>query len=244
MPEKKRIVFSNETPNDQGGIIPNDCLDFSRYNSNPVILAEHNWDGTPESPFCNILGLATDIKKEGENYTMIPQFHGITEQSKIAADLYEQGFLRACSVGGEAFWKTVKNLAGQEDYFVNADGLRVCEKFLVYEISMVALPSNPDATQLKALQDSKPEIKVYEKEHYISNITKLSTQLNKLKTNLNSSKMTPEELAAAKTELEGKLAKATADLNAANEALNLAKEDASKKAEAESALAKATPKNI
>jgi hypothetical protein len=239
----KRIVFSNETANDQGGIIPNSCMDFSRYNANPVILAEHNWGGYCDKPFDNILGLATDIKLINGDWTMVPSFHAMTETSQTAKSLYEGGYLRACSVGGEAIWKKINNNLGKEEFFYNKDGLRVCEAFYVYEISMVALPSNPDAVQLAAIQESQPTVKVFnteEFESYNTNITKLSSQLTQVKTNLNTSKMIPEEIAAQKAELETKLATAETQLAEANTALKSAKDDASKKAEAESALETAT----
>ena len=59
MSEAKRIIFSNECPNDQNGIIPNNSIDFTRYNLNPVILPQHNWDALP-------LGIMTDIKFDQE----------------------------------------------------------------------------------------------------------------------------------------------------------------------------------
>lgn len=55
--------------------------------------------------------------------------------------MYDGGWIKACSIGGEAEWKT--NTAGQLVY--DSNGNKVCEKFYLYEISIVTLPSNPDA---------------------------------------------------------------------------------------------------
>ena len=178
----KRIVFSNSTPNDQGGIIPNEAIDFSRFLLNPVILKQHNWSGEP-------LGLMSDIKIEDGKYTGLPKFHGITQDSKEYKEMYDGGWLRACSIGGEAIWKS--NAAGQN--ILDKDGLRQCEKFFLYEISMVTLPSNPDAVQ----EGDVFAAKIYnddEKENVYSNIITLSSQFNKK--NQMAKEKTAEELAA------------------------------------------------
>lgn len=132
----KRIIFSTGTPNDQGGVIPNNVIDFARFNKNPVILLEHQWGKFP-------IGLWTDIKNDGNAWSGIPVFHRLTEESVKAADLYDGGWLRAASIGGEAVWK--QNNAGQ--YTFDKDGNRICDKFYLYEISIVTLPSNGDAVQ-------------------------------------------------------------------------------------------------
>src|ERR1035437_3165537 len=189
----KRIVFSNSTPNDQGGIIPNNVIDFSRFLQNPVILKQHNWDGEP-------LGLMTDIKLEGTNWTGLPIFHKITEDSKLYAAMYEGGWLRACSIGGEAIWK--QNAAGQN--ILDNNGLKNCEKFFMYEISMVTLPSNATAVSqgneiLQSIEENKELLyaKIYnedEKENVLSNICTLSSKFNT--SNQMAKEKTPEEIAA------------------------------------------------
>lgn len=150
--EGKRIVFSNATPNDQGGIIPNDSIDFKRFHANPVVLCQHDWYSPP-------LGLMTDIKMENGKWTGIPVFHGITKESKEYKDMYDGGWLKACSIGGDAEWKT--NAAGQP---ILKDGFRQCERFNLYEISMVTLPSNQDAVTLSAMETAEAMApKVYDK---------------------------------------------------------------------------------
>lgn len=135
MSAAKRIIFSNECPNDQGSIIPNDVFDFSRYKLNPVILRSHDWHAFS-------IGMMTDIKLENGQWSGVPVFHKITEESKIAAEMYEKGFLRSASVGGEAKWK--KNPVSN-DYWKDENGLMRAEYFDVYEISLPTLPSNPMA---------------------------------------------------------------------------------------------------
>lgn len=159
----KRIVFSTATPNDQGGIIPNNVIDFNRFKSNPVLLCQHNWNAPP-------LGLMTDIKEIDGQWTGIPVFNRITKESQEYGDMYEGGWIKACSIGGEAEWKT--NTAGQA--VLTKEGLRQCEHFELYEISIVTLPSNKDAVTNEQLA-----AKIYEKSDLqnISNtITTLSSQ--------------------------------------------------------------------
>ena len=213
--EPKRIIFSNETPNDQGGIIPNDSIDFSRFLKNPVVLKQHNWEEPP-------LGLMTDVRFEQGGWTGAPIFHGFTTDSKEYGQMYNKGFMRACSIGGEAIWRTTgkTDLEGNPIFATNEQGLRICDKFYLYEVSLVTLPSNPDAIQE---DDIKLAAKIYAKDEfqYQSSITKLESQLTELKTHKNYTIMTEEEKA-----------KAAAD-EAAAKAAEQAEADAKVKEEAE-----------
>lgn len=183
----KRIIFSNATPNDKDGIIPNDVIDFSRFNKNPVVLSEHIWATDP-------LGMWTDIKMEGGNWTGVPIFHGLTEESKIKQRLYEGGWLRAASIGGFAVWK--ENAAGQ--YVLDGNGNKICVKFFLYEVSLVTLPSNEDAVQMDplALMAAYPEkfaSKLYEKNELVQIENSITTLSSKFQ---NTNTMTPEEIEA------------------------------------------------
>lgn len=159
----KPIVFSTATPNDQGGVIPNEVIDFSRFNKNPVVLNEHNWGEDP-------IGMWTNIKLVSGKWTGTPIFHALTDTSKRKKDLYDGGWIRAASIGGEAIWE--ENAAGQ--YKLNTDGNRMCKKFYLYEISIVTLPSNEDAVQEEAVE---LHAKIYEHSE-IENITKTITTLS------------------------------------------------------------------
>jgi hypothetical protein len=183
--EGKRIVFSTGTPNDQGGVIPNEAIDFSRYKANPVVLCQHQWNDPP-------LGIMTDIKLEGGKWTGIPVFHGLTKESAEYAAMYDSGHLRACSIGGEAEWK--QNASGQPE--LTKDGLRQCENFKLYEISMVSLPSNPDAV-------STLTTKIYEK----TDLQKVFDTITTLSSSYKIPSMEPVKKTPAQVKLEAAQAK-------------------------------------
>jgi hypothetical protein len=183
----KRIIFSTATPNDQGGVIPNNVIDFLRFNKNPVCLNEHQWGSDP-------IGMWTDIKLEGGKWSGVPVFHGLTEDSKTKKALYEAGFIRASSIGGEAIWE--ENSAGQ--YKLDKDGNKLCKKFILYEISIVTLPSNEDAVQEDLVE---LHAKIYTANEMPNIITTLSTNFSKYNSNFNSNKMiTKKEFSQLSTE--------------------------------------------
>ena len=203
----KRIVFNTSTPNDQGGIIPNEALNFVRYNKNPVLLKNHVWGSDP-------IGQMTDIKVIDGQYTGVPVFHRLTKESIETADMYDAGHLKACSIGGFAEWKT--NSAGQAQ--LDKDGNRVCALFDMYEISICTLPSNQDAVTLSA--DAKElAVKIYEKEEGQQVIAKLSTQLKENTVETKPTTLTAEqELEAAEKKVADlKAAKLAAEKKTAEE---------------------------
>lgn len=190
MKEENWLIFSTDSPNDQGGIIPNSCIDFSRFEKNPVILKQHLWDSEP-------LGIAAEWKYNGSEWLVRPEFHRITEDSKTYADLYEGKFLRSSSIGGKCIWKTTGGYTYDEnnkkipEFYRNEAGYRVAERFILYEISLVTLPSNPDAVQLGS-------VRFYEDDE----IENVETSIITLNSNLKKQTMAkdPKEVETDKTE--------------------------------------------
>jgi hypothetical protein len=178
----KRIVFSTGTPNDQGGVITNNVIDFSRFEKNPVVLLEHSWGKFP-------IGLWTDIRNDGLGWSGIPVFHRLTPESVQAADLYEGGWLRAASIGGEASWK--QNQAGQYEY--DNEGNRICNRFMLYEISIVTLPSNGDAVQEGPITLSARVYEPGEIDRINNAITTLSSKFYNNNTTMEPNKPTEEK---------------------------------------------------
>lgn len=148
----KRLIFSTASPNDQGGIVPNESIVLDRYLKNPVLLSDHMW-----ATFA-VLGILTDIRVVNGEYSGVPIFHEATQLSREAKAMYEAGALNAASIGGEAIWKT-NDITG--DYVRDSKGFRECEKFFLYEVSLLPLPSNADAVG-KDSAFSANSIKFYE----------------------------------------------------------------------------------
>jgi hypothetical protein len=184
---EKRIVFNTQTPNDQGGVIPNEAIDFERFDANPVLILDHQWGNTTQA----LLGVLNDRKLIGGKWTGVPDFHGCTEESRICKELFEKGYLKACSIGGFAEWKT--NSAGQTE--LDKNGNRICALFDLYEVTMCALPSNRDAVTLAAAEAAN-YAKIFDK----ADLPKVGAEMVKLSSQLNKYKVepTPEQLAAAK----------------------------------------------
>lgn len=190
----KRIVFSTNTPNDQGFRIPNDVLDFTRYSKNPVLLSQHNWESLP-------LGQMTDISYDNGEWTGVPTFHRLTEESRVADDLWKAGILKACSIGGFKELKTTGKMTRDKDgnqvpeIWTDKDGLAVATTFEIYEISMVTIPSNMDAVQKETYLAANADLlnaKCYDEINLKTLEKELTTLNSKLKT------MEDQELEAAK----------------------------------------------
>ena len=215
----KRIVFSTNTPNDQGFRIPNNVLDFGRYEKNPVLLSQHNWDDWKK----DLLGKMTDIQYDNGEWTGVPIFHKKNEDSQLASDLWEEGFLTACSIGGFKELKTTGKIVRDADgnqvpeIWRDNDGLAVATNFEIYEISMVSIPSNLDAVQKKEYLSAHPDLlnaKCYDE----INIKALEKEVTTLNSKLKA--MDNEELEAAKKlvkEAEEKEQKEKADKLAADQ---------------------------
>lgn len=122
-----RQVLSNETINDRDMVVLSDGIDWSRYEKNPVLLENHNWDSQP-------IGNVVNIHREGNDWIGTLKFAEGTERGKTAKYLYENGFYRAVSIGGVS--REIED---------ESTGVKYATYFLVYEVSLCSLQSNSDA---------------------------------------------------------------------------------------------------
>ncbi|MEG0899024.1 MAG: hypothetical protein RSF40_04855 [Oscillospiraceae bacterium] len=122
--EKITQVLSNETMNDHGYVVLSNGIDWKRYKGNNVLLLEHDWNSTP-------IGNVVNIHREGDDWIGELLF-APTAKGDECKMLYETGCYRAVSIGGYS----------QQ---VEQGGVTFATNFEVYEISLCALPSNPDA---------------------------------------------------------------------------------------------------
>lgn len=142
--QKQGIVLSNETPNDQGGIIYNNSINWARFDKNPVMLYRHGHD--PEFGQTPIGHWENRRIINGE-WVADPVFSSIPEVQKLRT-LWEEGNLKASSIGGVCIWK--QDRFGTE--LLNKDGLKESDVFIIYEGSIVPLPSNEDAIKLNSIK--------------------------------------------------------------------------------------------
>lgn len=122
-----RQVLSNETINDHNMVVLSDGIDWSRYEKNPVLLENHDWDSQP-------IGNVVNIHREGNDWIGTLKFAEGTERGKTAKYLYENGFYRAVSIGGVS--REIED---------ESTGVKYATYFLVYEVSLCSLQSNSDA---------------------------------------------------------------------------------------------------
>lgn len=197
--EGKRIRFSDPTPNDQGMVVPNDSIEFTRFHLNPVLLCQHDWNAPP-------LGTLVDLKLDADGWTGIPVFHRKTKVSVEYADMWEAGALIACSIGGDADFEY--NAAGQP--VLSKEGSLITKKFYLYEVSMVTLPSNMKAVQLGAHVFKKDEL-----DRINSSIVTLSSKYKTLP-HMEITKTVEQELAEARARVVALEAQAAKPVKLAN----------------------------
>lgn len=125
----KRQVLSDESMNSKGFIVLNDGVVWSRYKKNPVLLVEHEDSSVP-------IGKITDIRLDAGKWTGALVFAG-TERGGEAERLYNDGFYNAVSIGGTA--KKARK-----------DGRDYAVEFVVYEVSLVAVPANENAVSYES----------------------------------------------------------------------------------------------
>lgn len=129
MAKIRRQVLSNETQNDKGFITLNSAIKWSRFNQNPMLLLEHD----TERPVGRVedIKLMTNPETKKEEWTGVLKFNN-TPRGREVKLMYEEGGYNGVSIRGAATK-------------VKKGGRVYATEFDLYEVSIVALPSNPDA---------------------------------------------------------------------------------------------------
>lgn len=166
-----RQVLSDESLNDRGFRVMNKSIKWDRYLKNPVLVEQHmSW----EPP----IGRIDDIKLENDAWTGVLVFAS-TEKGKMYEKLYNEGCIRAVSIGGNAM--IVENDRGEKK----------TKSFDVFEVSLVTIPSNANAVKHE-LGHIPVEYKLYcDKKEFIT----LSSNFEELN-NMEEEKEKKEELEA------------------------------------------------
>jgi hypothetical protein len=128
---KMVAIASDESTDRHGDSIKQDKWDFKNFRKNPVLLLSHNYNQPP-------VGLVKRFRVDGKKMIFEPHFHNITEQAREVRQMYEEGIMRAFSVG-----------------FMDND-----KSNELLEISAVSVPANANAVVFeKSVSDSdKKEI--------------------------------------------------------------------------------------
>jgi HK97 family phage prohead protease len=120
---KIKAVASDETEDRHGDVVKVSGWKVENFLKNPVL----QWAHDPTTP---AVGKAEDIKVEGKKLTFKPVFSKATQLAKDIKKLYEEGILKAFSVGYRELDRNDKAETVEQE---------------LLEISCVNVPSNPNA---------------------------------------------------------------------------------------------------
>jgi len=145
------LVASDETKDRDGEVILADGWELTEFRKNPIMLWGHNSFETP-------LGSFSKIRVEEKALRMRASFAD-TEKGKEAKALVDGGHLKTFSVG---FGDIIRDEKKSE----------IITKATLYEVSLVNIPSNPNATFEKSA-------KLFEKslsEKFLTAVAKYGTE--------------------------------------------------------------------
>ena len=125
--EKYTMIISKEVEDRAGDVVLVSGVDFKNYKKNPIVLVDHDYR------IEKIVGKTKNIKVEGK--TLVAEFSFVdTETGRLAEKLYNEGFLKASSIG----------FIPKE----RSEDRKTITKSELLEWSLVAVPCNADALSL------------------------------------------------------------------------------------------------
>lgn len=133
---KKALTFvlNDETKvNSYGFRVLNAGINLDRFEANPVMLSNH-WNSTE-----NVIGRWENVRIDGALLKADAVFDENDEDAKRIASKVEGGFIKGCSMGIRFSHEFVEHLP-DDTYILNQSEL--------YEVSIVAVPSNANAVKL------------------------------------------------------------------------------------------------
>jgi len=126
------VANDQEQKNSYGFYVLTSGISLARFENNPVMLDGHYISNHA------VIGRWLNIEKEGNLLTMLPEFDTEDEAANKIAGKVERGYIKGCSMG--IIWHP-DDLEWIGDKLV----LTKCE---LYEVSIVAVPSNKNAIHL------------------------------------------------------------------------------------------------
>jgi len=157
------FIASDETKDRHGDVISLDSWDLANFLKAPRMLVDH-WHSVE-----NIVGkwasVRIDKSADSPGLKMKAIFHNITRLSRETAEMVKRGFLDTVSVG---FIPHLDKGVGE-----NGEDIDVPRNELI-EVSLVTVPANPNASQIKSLleedKSDQEETKEIEKFLTVDNI--------------------------------------------------------------------------
>jgi len=201
--KKYKMVVSKEVEDRSGEVVLLSGVDLKNYKKNPVVLVDHDYR------IEKIVGRTTKIKVEEKE--LVAEFSFVnTELGRLAEELYEQGFLRASSIG----------FIPKE----RSEDRRTIVKSELLEWSLVAVPCNAEALGMdtKQIELGKQNGLIVEEEHLDDDeeeevtLEKLNSKLLEIEATLqvlaeHKARESEMEAVREKKELLQSINKATAD---------------------------------
>ena len=131
---KLTAVASDETVDRMGDSLSIKNWDFGNFKKNPVMQLSHDYSQVP-------IGVVKNLKIVGKKLTFEPVFHEFTQAAREVKKLYDEGIMKAFSVG--FIWPREEG-----------------GKFELLEISAVSIPANPNALIFSKEVDKSDMLKV------------------------------------------------------------------------------------
>lgn len=133
--DQKRVRLTNSSLNAYGTRVLTEGMDIEQFERNPVLLWMHRRG--------EVIGMVTDIKREGDEITGVLQFDEASELSQKCKKQWDFGSLRMVSVG-------IDILAWDEDpkLYVEGQKLATISRSKLTEVSLVDIGANDDALVL------------------------------------------------------------------------------------------------
>ena len=133
------FIISTDAIDRQGEIVDQEGWDFSNWMTNPVILDSHKYDSIDD-----IIGKGIGKPYRVDNGWAIDIQFADTNKGQLAQKLVESGMLKTVSVGFRSLSRKPEN------------GVMKHTKQELLEVSLVAIPANPQAVRIKG-DHVKPE---------------------------------------------------------------------------------------
>lgn len=162
------VANDQEQKNSYGFYVLTSGISMARFEKNPVMLDGHRISNH------SVIGRWKEYVKEGNLLTMLPEFDTEDEDASKIAGKVERGFIKGCSMG--IIWSP-ENLEWIGDKLV----LTKCE---LYEVSIVAVPSNQNAVHLY-----NSELQLLEEEEVKTMLSLIPTEFENQNENRNMKKI-------------------------------------------------------